>query len=67
MPCLAGARVLLTDRWDPEACVELIEREGGTYMAGATPFLRGVLDAYAGPRHGSWPLTGPAAAHPCRR
>ncbi|UGS34816.1 AMP-binding protein [Capillimicrobium parvum] len=47
VPCLAGARVLLTDRWDPEACVELIEREGGTYMAGATPFLRGVLDAYA--------------------
>lgn len=47
LPCMAGARTLLLDRWDPERCVAAIEREGGTYMAGATPFLQGVLDAYA--------------------
>jgi acyl-CoA synthetase (AMP-forming)/AMP-acid ligase II len=47
VPCLAGARVLLLDRWDPVACVDAIEREGGTYMAGATPFLQGVVDVYA--------------------
>lgn len=46
IPCLVGARSLLVDRWDADACVELIERERGTYMAGATPFLQGVLDAY---------------------
>ncbi|MFL5843516.1 MAG: AMP-binding protein [Solirubrobacteraceae bacterium] len=47
VPCLTGARVLLLDRWDAEACVEVIERDGGTYMAGATPFLQGVVDVYA--------------------
>ena len=46
VPCLAGARVLLLDRWNPQVCVEMIEREGGTYMSGATPFLQGLLDAY---------------------
>lgn len=47
LPCMVGARTLLLDRWDATACVAAIEREGGTYMAGATPFLQGVLDAYA--------------------
>jgi acyl-CoA synthetase (AMP-forming)/AMP-acid ligase II len=46
VPCLAGARCLLLDRWDPELCVDMIERERGTYMAGSTPFLQGILDVY---------------------
>lgn len=46
VPCVTGARSVVMDRWDPDACVELIEREGATYMAGATPFLRGILEAY---------------------
>jgi acyl-CoA synthetase (AMP-forming)/AMP-acid ligase II len=46
IPARADARCLLLDRWDPERCVELIERERATYMAGATPFLRGILDVY---------------------
>ena len=53
VPCQAGARAVLLDRWDPEECRAIIEHEGVTYMAGATPFLLGLLDAYraAGARH----------------
>jgi acyl-CoA synthetase (AMP-forming)/AMP-acid ligase II len=46
VPCMVGARSVLMDRWDPGECVELIEREGATYMAGATPFLTGILQAF---------------------
>lgn len=46
VPCLTGARSVLMDRWDPQRCVELIEAERATYMAGATPFLAGILDVY---------------------
>jgi acyl-CoA synthetase len=46
VPCLAGARTVLLDRWDPEECRSVIERERVTYMAGATPFLQGLLEAY---------------------
>jgi acyl-CoA synthetase (AMP-forming)/AMP-acid ligase II len=47
VPCHAGARVVVLDRWDPEACWEAIERESVTYMAGATPFLQGLVEARA--------------------
>jgi cyclohexanecarboxylate-CoA ligase len=46
VPCQVGARAVLLDRWDPGACVDIAEAEGATYMAGATPFLRGILDVY---------------------
>jgi acyl-CoA synthetase (AMP-forming)/AMP-acid ligase II len=46
VPCQVGARAVLLDRWDADACVDLAEAEGATYMAGATPFLQGVLDVY---------------------
>jgi acyl-CoA synthetase (AMP-forming)/AMP-acid ligase II len=46
VPCLAGARTVLLDRWDPVECRAVIERERVTYMAGATPFLQGLLEAY---------------------
>jgi acyl-CoA synthetase (AMP-forming)/AMP-acid ligase II len=46
VPTAMGARSVLLDRWDPEEAVSLIEAEGATYMAGATPFLQGVLDEY---------------------
>jgi acyl-CoA synthetase (AMP-forming)/AMP-acid ligase II len=51
VPCIAGARTVLLDRWDPEECRTVIEREHVTYMAGATPFIQGLLEAYeaAGP------------------
>ena len=46
VPASLGARSVLLDRWDPEHAVDRIEAEGATYMAGATPFLQGVLDEY---------------------
>lgn len=46
VPCLAGARTVLMDRWDPDLCRSLVDREGVTYMAGATPFLQGLLESY---------------------
>src|SRR2546428_12878988 len=30
--------------WDPERFCALVERERGTFSAGATPFLQGVVD-----------------------
>lgn len=47
VPATTGAKSVLLDRWDPELAVEMIEREGATYMAGATPFLAGLVDRYA--------------------
>lgn len=46
IPAKVGAAALLMDRWDPEQGVALIEEWAATYMAGATPFLRELLDAY---------------------
>src|SRR5262249_14994440 len=46
VPTAMGARSVLLDRWDPEQAVDRIEAHGATYMAGATPFLQGVLDEY---------------------
>ncbi|MBF0673341.1 MAG: AMP-binding protein [Salinibacterium sp.] len=46
IPARVGASAVLMDRWDPAECVDLIEHTGATYMAGAAPFLRGILDAY---------------------
>lgn len=46
MPARTGAAAVLMDRWDPAEAVELIERTGATYMAGATPFLRELDQAY---------------------
>jgi acyl-CoA synthetase (AMP-forming)/AMP-acid ligase II len=46
VPTAMGARSVLLDRWDPAEAVDRIEASGATYMAGATPFLQGVLDEY---------------------
>jgi cyclohexanecarboxylate-CoA ligase len=51
IPSRVGAAALLLDRWDPEQCVDLIERYGATYMAGATPFLRELLAVYRSEGH----------------
>lgn len=47
IPAQVGAAAILLDRWDPARCVEMIEDHGATYMAGATPFLRELEQAYA--------------------
>jgi acyl-CoA synthetase (AMP-forming)/AMP-acid ligase II len=47
IPARVGAAAVLMERWDPGACADLIDRTGATYMAGATPFLRELLETYA--------------------
>ena len=44
-PLLLGTTAVLLDRWDPDAAVELMITEQCTHMAGATPFLVGLLAA----------------------
>nr|BFE58353.1 hypothetical protein GCM10020063_028790 [Dactylosporangium thailandense] len=51
IPARVGGAAVLMERWDPGACVELVDRTRATYMAGATPFLRELLDAYAAAGH----------------
>ena len=47
IPARVGAAAVLMERWDASEAVSLIERHRATYMAGATPFLRELLQAYA--------------------
>ncbi|WP_121062492.1 AMP-binding protein [Chachezhania antarctica] len=44
-PWITGCRTILEDGWDPARAVRQMDAEGVTFMAGATPFLRGLLDA----------------------
>ena len=44
LPALLGATSVLMEVWDPQHFCALVEREGGTFSAGATPFLQGVTD-----------------------
>ncbi|MGE0219010.1 AMP-binding protein [Mycolicibacterium sp.] len=44
-PLLLGTEAVLMQRWDPDAAVALMREHRCTHMAGATPFLTGLLDA----------------------
>jgi acyl-CoA synthetase (AMP-forming)/AMP-acid ligase II len=44
-PLLLGTTAVLMDRWDPDEAVSLMVSERCTHMAGATPFLEGLLAA----------------------
>jgi acyl-CoA synthetase (AMP-forming)/AMP-acid ligase II len=44
-PLLLGTTAVLMDRWDADAAVRLMTTERCTHMAGATPFLTGLLAA----------------------
>lgn len=44
-PLLLGSTAVLMERWDPDAAVALMGHERITHMAGATPFLDGLLAA----------------------
>jgi cyclohexanecarboxylate-CoA ligase len=48
LPVDLGCGVVLQDRWDAPAAVDLIETTGCTFTVSATPFLRGLAEAYAG-------------------
>lgn len=45
MPLLFGTRVVLQEAWDPKTAVAIMQAEGCTHMAGATPFLETLLAA----------------------
>lgn len=45
MPFLEGMKVVYMDRWNPEAAVDLIDREGCNVTMAATPFLRDLTHA----------------------
>ena len=44
-PLLLGTQAVLMQRWDPDAAVALMLEHRCTHMAGATPFLNGLLAA----------------------
>lgn len=44
-PWATGCIARLDDAWDPDRAVRLIDAEGLTFIAGATPFLSGLIDA----------------------
>jgi acyl-CoA synthetase (AMP-forming)/AMP-acid ligase II len=44
-PLLLGTTAVLMERWDPDDAVALMQAERCTHMAGATPFLEGLLAA----------------------
>lgn len=44
-PWITGCVAFLTDNWDPVRAISLIEENGITFMAGATPFLSGLIAA----------------------
>jgi cyclohexanecarboxylate-CoA ligase len=48
LPVELGAAVVLQDRWDAAAAVSIIESTGCRFTVSATPFLRGLADAYQG-------------------
>lgn len=44
-PWVADCVAILTDSWDPPATARMIDERGVTFMAGATPFLEGLIAA----------------------
>ena len=44
-PLMLGTAAVLMERWEPNSAVALMTRERCTHMAGATPFLAGLLTA----------------------
>lgn len=44
VPGTAGAKAVLMAKWDPGAALELIEREGVTWMIGPPTFFVGLMD-----------------------
>lgn len=53
LPAALGTASVLLDRWDPAAAAETIERHGCRFTVSATPFLRGLTEAYAARRTAS--------------
>lgn len=45
MPWLIGCTAILMEHWDASEAIDMMDGEGATFLAGATPFLQGLLDA----------------------
>jgi cyclohexanecarboxylate-CoA ligase len=54
MPVAEGMKVVYQDIWDPERFLQLVQDEGVTYTAGATPFM---TDACAAAEQRAYDLT----------
>jgi acyl-CoA synthetase (AMP-forming)/AMP-acid ligase II len=48
LPTMLGTTVALQDVWETGRAVQLVARERSTFCVGATPFLRGLVDAADG-------------------
>jgi acyl-CoA synthetase (AMP-forming)/AMP-acid ligase II len=46
-PWMTGCTTVLAEHWDPDMAVREIDARGATFMAGATPFLSGLIAAAA--------------------
>jgi acyl-CoA synthetase (AMP-forming)/AMP-acid ligase II len=57
-----GSSLVLQRRWDPEAALDIIAREGCAFTAAATPFLKDLLDA---PWSGERPKLAPMTSFLC--
>lgn len=44
-PVMFGTAAILMERWEPQAALDLVDREGCTHICGATPFLEQLLAA----------------------
>lgn len=44
-PWITGCTAVLAESWDPDEAVRVIDVHGATFMAGATPFLAGLIAA----------------------
>lgn len=44
-PWITDCVAILAETWDPESAVSEIQSHGATFMAGATPYLSGMIDA----------------------
>lgn len=56
LPLTLGATAVLQDLWNADVFLELVERHGITYTAGATPFLHDVVAAVPGTDRDLTPL-----------
>jgi cyclohexanecarboxylate-CoA ligase len=45
VPAVLGATAVLLDRWEPAVALDLVVNNGCTFTGGATPFVRGFVDA----------------------
>jgi len=53
LPSVTGAAVVLVDRFEPAAALEVVEREACRFTVAATPFLHGLVAEYGRRGHGT--------------